>query len=191
VVEVPPGLGGLLLLALALATDVFTICLAAGASGYARSPRPAMRLAFHCGLFQALMTILGWATGFGLERFIAAVDHWAALVVLAFVGVRMIRSGLSSSAEARYTSDPTRGGLMVLLSFATSLDAFAVGLSLAFFRTGVGASAALIGVVSMGMGLAGLALGGRLATRLGQRMGALGGVLLIAIGLRTVLAHLG
>jgi putative Mn2+ efflux pump MntP len=80
---------------------------------------------------------------------------------------------------------------MVLLSFATSLDAFAVGLSLAFFRTGVGASAALIGVVSMGMGLAGLALGGHLATRLGQRMGALGGVLLIAIGLRTVLAHLG
>jgi putative Mn2+ efflux pump MntP len=184
------SLGELLVLALALAMDVFTVALGAGTSGHARSPRPALRLAFHCGLFQALMTILGWATGFSLERFLAAVDHWAALVVLAFVGVRMIRSGLSSTPGPRHVSDPTRGGLMVLVSFATSMDAFAVGLSLGFLRIGVAASAALIGAVSMGMGLLGAGLGGRLAARFGPRMEALGGVLLIAIGLRIVLAHL-
>jgi putative Mn2+ efflux pump MntP len=79
---------------------------------------------------------------------------------------------------------------MVLVSFATSVDAFAVGVSLGFLRTGVAASAALIGAVSLGMGLLGAMLGGRLAARFGQRMEALGGVLLIALGLRIVVAHL-
>lgn len=180
----------LLVLALALAMDVFTVSLGAGTSGHVRSPRPALRLAFHCGLFQALMTILGWATGFGLEQLLAAVDHWAAFAVLTFVGVRMIRSGISSTSGPRQASDPTRGSLMVLVSFATSVDAFAVGLSLGFLRTGVAASAALIGAVSLGMGLLGAMLGGRLAARFGQRMEALGGVLLIALGLRIVVAHL-
>lgn len=184
------SLGELLVLALALAMDVFTVSLAAGTSGHARSPRPALRLAFHCGLFQALMTLLGWATGFALARFLAAVDHWAVLALLGFVGVRMIWSGVSTSEERRPSSDPTRGGLMVLLSLATSVDAFAVGLSLAFLRTGVAQSAAMIGAVSMLMGLAGVALGGRLAARFGRRLEALGGFLLIGIGLRAVIAHL-
>jgi putative Mn2+ efflux pump MntP len=183
------GLGELLLLALALAMDVFTVSLGIGTSGHARSFRPAVRLSFHFGLFQGLMTLVGWGAGFGLARILSGVDHWVALALLTFVGLRMIRSGLSED-ERLHVADPTRGGLMVLLSVATSIDAFAVGLTLAFLRAGVMNSAAVIGLVSLAMGLVGLALGGRLGARFGRRMEALGGVLLIGIGLRVVITHL-
>jgi putative Mn2+ efflux pump MntP len=124
-----------------------------------------------------------------LARLLSGIDHWVALALLAFVGVRMIRSGLSGD-EHLETSDPTRGGTMVLLSVATSIDAFAVGLTLAFLRAGVVTSAAVIGMVSLAMGLVGLALGGRLGARFGRRMEALGGLLLIGIGLRVAITHL-
>jgi putative Mn2+ efflux pump MntP len=183
------SLGELLLLALALAMDVFTISLGIGTSGHARSFRPALRLSFHLGLFQGLMTLLGWGAGFGLARILSGVDHWVALALLSFVGVRMIRSGLSDN-ESHHVADPTRGGMLVLLSVATSIDAFAVGLTLAFLGSGVVTSAAVIGFVSLAMGLVGLALGGRLGARFGRRMEALGGALLIGIGLRVVITHL-
>jgi putative Mn2+ efflux pump MntP len=183
------GFGELLLLALALAMDVFTVSLGVGTSGRARSLRPAARLSFHFGLFQGLMTLLGWGAGFGLARFLSDVDHWIALVLLSFVGLRMIRSGLSGD-ERLHVADPTRGGMLVLLSVATSIDAFAVGLSLAFLQAGVVASAGIIGLISLAMGLIGLALGGRLGARFGRRMEALGGLLLIGIGLRVVVTHL-
>ena len=177
-------------LALALAADVFTVSLGVGTSGHARTVRPALRLAFHFGLFQGLMTVLGWGAGYGLARLISTIDHWVALGLLTIVGVRMIRASLRPEARP-FTSDPTRGAMMVLLSVATSLDAFGVGLSLEILQTGVAASAALIGGVSFAMGLAGLGLGGRLSERFGQRLGAVGGIVLIAIGVRVVVTHLG
>jgi putative Mn2+ efflux pump MntP len=183
------GVWELLILALALALDVFTVSLGVGTSGHARSIRPAVRLAFHCGLFQALMTLLGWGAGVGLAAVVAGIDHWVALFLLTFVAARMIRSGLAGEAPL-HASDPTRGGTMVLLSVATSIDAFAVGLSLAFLDAAVVVSAAAIGAISLTMGLIGLALGGRLEALFGRRMEVVGGTLLIGIGLRVVVTHL-
>jgi putative Mn2+ efflux pump MntP len=178
-----------LLIALGLAMDAFAVCLGAGTTQHINGPRPVFRLAFHFGLFQALMPVLGWLVGSTLIRWIAPVDHWIAFGLLAFVGVRMIRSGLNTEGES-HSTDPSRGATLVMLSVATSIDAFAVGLSLAVLNVGIIYPAIVIGLVAGGMSLLGLALGSRLGKAFGKRMEIIGGLILIAIGVRVVISHL-
>ncbi len=123
-----------LLIALGLAMDAFAVCLGAGTTRFVDGPRPVFRLAFHFGLFQALMPILGWASGALIARYISAWDHWVAFGLLAFVGGRMVRSGFEAEGECHAT-DPSRGGTLIMLAIATSIDAFAVGLTLAMRTT--------------------------------------------------------
>ncbi|HEX9117894.1 MAG TPA: manganese efflux pump MntP family protein [Anaerolineae bacterium] len=178
-----------LLIAVGLAMDATAVSLGVGTTGQASSPRPIFRLSFHFGLFQALMPILGWVAGSTVAGFISSVDHWLAFGLLAFVGGRMVKSGLDSEADP-CPPNPSRGGTLILLCIATSIDAFAVGLSLAMLRVAIIYPSLVIGLVTALMSLAGLLLGGRLGERFGKRMEILGGLILIAIGLRVVLAHL-
>jgi putative Mn2+ efflux pump MntP len=178
-----------LLIALGLAMDAFAVCLGAGTTQHINGPRPVFRLSFHFGLFQAIMPVLGWIVGTTVEQWIAPVDHWIAFGLLAFVGVRMVRSGLQSEDEAD-TVDPSRGATLIMLSVATSIDAFAVGLSLAVLNVGIIYPAIVIGLVAGGMSLLGLALGSRLGKTFGKRMEIIGGIILIAIGARVVISHL-
>ncbi len=179
----------ILLIALGLAMDAFAVCLGAGTTQHIKGPRPVFRLAFHFGLFQALMPILGWLVGSTIIKWIAPVDHWIAFGLLAFVGVRMIRSGLDANGESHAT-DPSRGATLIMLSVATSIDAFAVGLSLAVLGVGIIFPSIIIGVVAGGMSLLGIFLGGRLGRKFGKRMEVIGGLILIAIGVRVVISHL-
>ena len=89
-----------LLIALGLAMDAFAVCLGAGTTGFINGPRPVFRLAFHFGLFQALMPIFGWLGGSFVAQYIAGWDHWIAFGLLTFVGGRMVRSGLDPNGEA-------------------------------------------------------------------------------------------
>ncbi len=178
-----------LLLAFALAMDASAVSLGIGAAGFARGARPIFRISFHFGLFQGLMTLLGWAAGTGLERLIAGVDHWVAVVLLGFIGLRMIISGLDPRPEAR-SIDPTRGLTMVVLSIATSIDAAAAGLSLAVLGHPIAFPAIAIALVSGGLSLAALTTGRKLGEAFGKRMEILGGIVLLFIGLRIFLTHL-
>jgi putative Mn2+ efflux pump MntP len=178
-----------LLIAVGLAMDAFAVSLGVGTKRFAESARPKFRLAWHFGLFQALMPVLGWLVGSAVAQLIAPFDHWIALGLLAFVGVRMIRSGLSSDEESHPT-DPSRGGTLVMLSIATSIDAFAVGLSLAVLGVPIVYPAVVIGVVTGGLSLVGLLAGNRLGKTFGKRMEVVGGIILIAIGIRMVVTHL-
>src|SRR5512139_3142427 len=99
----------ILLVALGLAMDAFAVSLGAGATRFINGPRPVFRLSFHFGLFQALMPVLGWLSGSLIASLISAFDHWVAFALLAFVGGRMVRSGLDSTGESHAT-DPSRGG---------------------------------------------------------------------------------
>jgi putative Mn2+ efflux pump MntP len=179
----------ILLIAFGLAMDAFAVCLGAGTTQHIKGPRPIFRLAFHFGLFQALMPILGWLVGSTIIQWIAPVDHWIAFGLLAFVGVRMIRSGLRGEDESDAV-DPSRGATLIILSVATSIDAFAVGLSLAVLGVGIVYPAIVIGLVAGGMSLLGIFLGGRLGKAFGKRMEVIGGLILIAIGVRVVISHL-
>jgi putative Mn2+ efflux pump MntP len=178
----------ILLIAVGLAMDAFAVSLGIGTTQYASKPRSIFRLAFHFGLFQALMPILGWLAGLTVAEFISALDHWVALGLLALVGVRMIRSGLDREGES-HQSDPSRGGTLVMLSVATSIDAFAIGLSLALLQVQIVFPAVVIGVVTGGLSLLGLLVGNRLGKKFGKRMEIVGGIILIAIGIRVVISH--
>lgn len=179
----------ILLIALGLAMDAFAVCLGAGTTRFVNGPRPVFRLAFHFGLFQALMPVLGWLAGTRIQQFIASFDHWVAFGLLAFVGVRMIRSGFDANSEAHLT-DPSRGGTLVMLAVATSIDAFAIGLSLAVLQVAVFLPALVIGVVAAALSLVGLSIGSQLGKAFGKRMEVVGGLILLAIGIRVILTHL-
>jgi manganese efflux pump family protein len=179
----------ILLIAVGLAMDAFAVSLGAGTTGFIKGPRPVFRLSFHFGLFQALMPLLGWLAGSRVAGFISAFDHWIALALLSFVGIRMIRSGLGAEGEVART-DPSRGGTLVMLSVATSIDAFAVGLSLAMLRVHILYPSLVIGVVTGGLCVLALLLGKRLGDTVGKRMEVVGGLILNGIGLRILLVHL-
>jgi putative Mn2+ efflux pump MntP len=178
-----------LLLAVALAMDASAVSLGVGTGGHAGSTRPIFRICFHFGLFQGLMTLAGWAAGTGLASLIASVDHWVAAVLLAFVALRMIASGLDPRAETR-TIDPTRGLTLVMLSIATSIDAAAAGLSLAVLGTPIVFPVLAIGLVAAGLSLAALTVGQRLGAAFGKRMEIVGGLVLLFIGARILIMHL-
>ena len=178
-----------LLIAVGLSMDACAVSLCAGTTGFIKGLRPVFRLSFHFGLFQALMPVLGWFAGSRIAGLISSFDHWIALGLLAFVGVRMIRSGLGPPEEAG-CKDPSKGGTLVMLSIATSIDAFAVGLTLAMLRVQILYPSTVIGVVTAGLSLSALLLGNRLSDTFGRRMEVIGGLILIAIGVRLLLAHL-
>jgi putative Mn2+ efflux pump MntP len=152
---------GILLLAVSMAMDAFTVSLGAGSLPETQGPRPTFRLAFHFGLFQFIMPILGWLAGTSIEPFISGVDHWIAFALLAFVGVRMI-------GAARRQADA----------------------SLGILGMPVGYPALVIGLTTGALSVAGLRLGQGFGRKLGRPFQIIGGVLLIGIGLRILVLHL-
>lgn len=178
----------LIIIAIGLALDATAVSLGAGASGRTSGPRGAFRLAFHFGLFQALMPLLGWLAGRQVATVFTRVDHWIALGLLAVVGGRMVWSGLHPDNEDR-NGDPSRGWSLVALSVATSIDALAVGLGLAMLGADIWLPVVLIGVITAAMSLGGLLLGRVLHAAWGPRLEIVGGVVLLAIGLRIAVAH--
>lgn len=179
----------ILFIAVGLAMDALAVSLGIGTTRYGNGNGQLFRLSFHFGLFQAIMPIIGWLGGLTVQSYIADIDHWVAFGLLAFVGGRMVRSGLDPNGEA-HNGDPTRGSALILLSIAVSIDALAVGLSLAVMRISILYPALIIGFVTGGLSLVGLRMGERLGKLFGKRMEIIGGVILIAIGLRVLMIHL-
>lgn len=180
------------IIAVGLAMDCFTVSLCIGSSPVPKTSRSIFRVSFHFGLFQGGMTLLGWLLGSTVVNLIANYDHWIAMLLLGWVGGRMIYEGLSKKSDNPVEScdDPSRGGTLVMLSIATSIDALGVGLSLALLKLDVLASSVLIGLVSTVLSVVGLLGGKRLSQRFGKSVEVLGGAVLIAIGLRIVYTHL-
>jgi putative Mn2+ efflux pump MntP len=172
-----------------LAMDAFTVSLGIGTGRQANDQRAKFRLAFHFGLFQMGMTIVGWFAGSTVAELIQAFDHWIAMALLAYVGGNMIRSGFNPEMES-YISDPSKGKLLVILSVATSIDAMAVGLSMAMLSEPWLIPSIIIGVVTWGLSSFGLLAGDRLGQKFGKRMEILGGLILLGIGIRVLVTHL-
>jgi len=179
-------------IALALAVDAFTVAFALSLRPGGLTARQALRTAFHFGLFQAVLPILGWFAGIHLLSFIQAVDHWIAFGLLSLVGGRMVYAFIHGPEHApEENRDPTRGWSLVMLSLAVSIDALAVGLSLAALDAGVGLPAALFGIVAFALSLLGTRIGPAAGRALGKWAELAGGVVLIGIGVRILVEHLG
>lgn len=183
------GTFDIIVVAMGLAMDAAAVSLAAAASGFAGNGRAVFRLAFHFGLFQFMMPVIGWFLGVGFVSYFKAFDHWIAFALLVFVGGKMIASGLDAS-ENPIRKDPSRGLTMVMLSLATSIDAMAIGLSLAMLDINIWYPSVMIGVVTSGMSLVAIALGKRLGALVGKRMEILGGLILVFIGARILVSEL-
>lgn len=179
----------ILLLAVALAMDAFAVSIVSGSNRNIAGLRPHFRLAFHFGLFQFLMPVIGWFLGERINTFIADYDHWIVFIILGIIGARMIKAGFDKN-EDKAVSDPSKGSTLILLSVATSLDALAVGFSLAILDVNIWYPSIIIGVITGSLSLIGLSLGNRLGLRFGKKMEIAGGVVLIFIGTRILISHL-
>ncbi|MBM3145476.1 MAG: manganese efflux pump [Chloroflexi bacterium] len=177
------------LISVGLAMDALSVSLAIGTAGQIASLRGKIRLAVHAGIFQSGMTALGWLTGETIVSYVEGFDHWIAFGLLGYVGINLIRAGLDTDREA-FEQDPSTGKVLVMLSLATSIDAFAVGLSIVFLEVPVLLSVVMIGLIAFALSTIGLFTGTRLGETFGKRMEVLGGLLLIGISIRVVVTHL-
>lgn len=178
------------LLAVALSMDAFAVAVASGCSVRTVSLRQYLRVGGAFGLFQCLMPLGGWILGSTVHRYIEAWDHWLAFGLLAWVGGNMLLQGIrglrrGSESDACPRVDPTAGRNLWLLAVATSVDAFAVGLSLALTNTGIVFPALVIGIVCAAISAGGVHLGATLSRlRIINRFSEiLGGLALLGIGL--------
>jgi manganese efflux pump family protein len=170
--------------------DAFAVAIVTGLTLQPMTRRHVFRLAFHFGLFQALMPIIGWTAGTAVHAYIEAFDHWIAFGMLAFVGGNMVRGAIRGEQDqAASTKDPTVGWDLVLLSVATSIDALAVGLSLAMVGAKIVFPAMVIGIVAAVFTASGMVLGRRIGALWGKRVEVLGGLILVAIGVKIVVEH--
>lgn len=180
------------ILAAGLAMDSFAISV----SGGILLKRPQWRIIFRSaalfGFFQMLMPVIGWAASLWLSEMIDNIDHWIALVLLAFIGVRMIYENFKASPEKRQAIDFTRTRLL-MLAIATSIDALAVGVSLAFFDTdsivALIIPVTIIGLVSFVLSIAGYICGLYFGGLKKFRPELAGGLILIGIGMKICVRH--
>lgn len=185
-------------IAVALAMDAFAVSLATGIRLRCVSLAQTLRMAGFFGAFQFLMPVLGWLLGYRAQKRIEAYDHWLAFALLVFVGGKMLKEAWDNRGkgnEACQTEcDPTLGGSIWLLAIATSLDAMAVGLSLALLNIDVWTPSVVIGVVCFILSAIGMHLGRLVCSipgldSLGNKANALGGLTLLAIGVKILHEH--
>ena len=184
-----------LLIAFALAMDCFALSVVSGVIIRRYEGRTMFTLAFFFGLFQALMPLVGWFLTSRFSAYIQAADHWIAFGMLAFIGGKMIAD--SFKEEDDKSVNPRVLRTQLVLAVATSIDALAVGISYAC--TGYNTLAqltvplVLIGVVSFGMSVLGFSIGVRFGDAVNRKMRPelLGGIILLGIGVRILIEHLG
>ncbi len=174
-----------LALAVALGCDAFAVGLALGAVHHA--PAQVFRMSFSFGFFQFAMPLIGWWLGGHVSRFAQEYAPWIAFGLLMIIGLNMIRSSLSPDKQKQDTSDPTKGWSLMALSVATSIDALGVGVSLGVMHRPVLGPALIIGLVAAAMTLIAVKLASLVSARLAHRMGFVGGLVLIAIGVKAVI----
>jgi putative Mn2+ efflux pump MntP len=183
------GFFSILLVALGLSADCFAVALGGSIAMKSHSRLQVLRAAIAFGLFQALMPVLGWLIGQSVVDLIADYDHWVAFGLLAIVGGHMLWESFRHRQDRKAT-DITRGWPLLVLSFATSIDALAVGLTFPFIDVNVAVASPTIGLVAFAATVAGFLLGRKVGRLVGRWAAAVGGLLLIAIGLRILLTHL-
>ena len=177
-------------IAFGLAMDAFAVSLAAGLRLGICTFRPVFRLSFHFGLFQFMMPIIGWWGGLSLAGWTRSLDHWIAFGLLELIGGKMLFQSLLGDKNIQPCDDCTRGLSLVILSVATSMDALAVGISMAMLKVSVWFPSIIIGLVAAGMTVMAMVYGCRLGARFGKGMEILGALILIGIGIKILAEHL-
>ena len=181
------GFAELLLIAVGLSMDAFAVSICKGLSMKKLKLSHAVLVGLYFGGFQFLMPVVGWALGYRFEHIIESVDHWVAFGLLMIIGIGMIR-------EAKQTdelNDDLSFKVMLPLAVATSIDALAVGVTFAFLQVRILPAAGLIGVTTFLLSMLGVYIGHLFGLKYKAKAEIAGGVILILIGLKILLEHLG
>ncbi len=186
------GIIELFIIAVGLSADAFAVAVCKGLAMPRIRWGQALVIAFAFGAFQAGMPVIGWLVGDQFARFITPIDHWIAFVLLAAIGAKMIWDAFHEEpAESTKIQSALDLKELLALAVATSIDALAVGISFAFLGVNIAVAAAIIGVTTFCLSFVGVIIGHRFGARFEKAAAITGGVVLILIGLKILLEHLG
>lgn len=178
-----------IVLAFSMSTDAFAAALSKGA--VLRRPKitEAMRIGFVFGSIETITPIIGWMIGVVASSFIQSIDHWVAFFILAIIGGKMMFEGLQKEHQEKRESHKLH--ILILTAIGTSIDAMAVGVTLALIETNIWVISAMIGLATFFMATVGIMTGHYIGTKAGKITEILGGLCLITIGSKILLEHLG
>ncbi len=179
----------IVLIAIGLAMDAVAVSISCGFKLGDVKIHQALKIAFFFGLFQAGMPVIGWVAGINIIRYIALFDHWVAFGLLLFVGVKMIYESFRKE-ETGSGANPLDFKVLLLLSIATSIDALAVGLSLAIINVSIIIAISIIGLVTFVLSLISVYIGKKCGCFLGKKVELVGGFILVGIGVKILIQHL-
>jgi len=187
--EIKMELFEIIAIGIGLAMDAFAVSICKGLSMKKIDWKKAIIIALYFGIFQALMPVLGYFLGSTFSSFVQSVDHWIAFILLAIIGGNMIKDSTDDEVEKR--NDKVDVKTMLLLAIATSIDALAVGVTFAFFEVNLLLSISIIGIITFVLSFLGVIIGNKFGDKFQNRAELAGGIVLIIIGLKILLEHLG
>ena len=182
------GVLELIFIAIGLSMDAFAVSICKGLSLKKVNLKQMMIAGLYFGGFQALMPLIGYLLGVGFESFVQSIDHWIAFILLTILGINMIKESFSDdeNVDSNFTFK-----VMLPLAIATSIDALAVGITFAFLRVNILISILVIGITTFGFSFLGVKIGNVAGEKFKNKAELIGGIILILIGLKILLEHLG
>ena len=193
------SLTAILFTALALSMDAFAVSVTKGMTIKNLTKGMGIKIAFYFGLFQGGMPLLGWVLGISFEKYIKSIDHWIALILLSFLGFKMISEFIKSRKEeytehelecsATHSEEELSNKDLLILSIATSIDALAIGISFAFLSTDIVSASISIAIVTFIMCIIGVILGNKIGDIFNGYAELVGGIILIFIGINIFNEH--
>ncbi len=179
----------LFITAVGLSMDAFAVAICKGLAMKKLSLKKALIIGLWFGGFQALMPTVGYLLGTRFESYVTSIDHWIAFVLLALIGANMVKESLSK--EENSANDATDFKTMFLLAVATSIDALAVGVTYAFLQVEIVPAVAFIGIITFTLSLVGVKIGNVFGLKYKAKAELAGGIILIVMGIKILLEHLG
>lgn len=179
----------ILLISIGLAMDAFAVSVCKGLAMTKMSWKKAIIIGLYFGLFQAIMPIIGYYLGESFQGLVTSIDHWIIFGLLTFIGGNMIKEALNK--EKQEANDNIDIKTMTILAIATSIDALAVGITLAFLEINLTLAVSLIGIITFTLSVIGVKIGNKFGAKYERKAELVGGIILIFIGAKILIEHLG
>lgn len=178
----------ILLISIGLAMDAFAVAVCKGLAMAKMNWKKAIIIGLYFGIFQAIMPIIGYYLGESFQGLVTSVDHWIIFGLLTLIGGNMIKEALDK--EKKEANDNIDVKTMIILAIATSIDALAIGITLAFFEINLTLAVSLIGIIAFIFSILGVKIGNKFGEKYERKAEIAGGIILIIIGVKILLEHL-
>ena len=178
----------ILIIAVALSMDAFSVSIATGAAYKKTGNLNALKMAFFFGFFQAFMPIIGWLAGLSFRKYIESYDHWVAFALLALVAGKMIYEAIFTKQDQKKNKEMTLT-LLLILSIATSIDALAVGITFSLIADSITKAVIIIGLVTFAFSYIGVFIGEKIGHFFENKIEIAGALMLLAIGIKILIEH--